>query len=790
MSGSNPITYDQMKDLLTGQANTFASALRNSPGSSSSAPSSSSGGSVTASNAKDVNNAVGSIVQGFERAGKGASSVGMVLEGVSSGLGKINVLGVQQGFDAMKNNFVGTVDMQKQMISTGLLAAGQTADWGKKIAESGGNAAEFERQRQKYAQSLGGLAGTNEGTAKELLAFQKDFRESKFGQTLQSMGMYPEQINEIATNALVRSQNLNLQDEKSRKEAIKSVGEFTMATLGAASVTNKSTEQLLKENQVRSEDLDVNLALLAGGKEMSDSYRALKNVTGELGSELQGSIDEIFAMGVVTEKAGNNLSAIGPAGTALGEAALALRNAKTEEQRKEAEQRLQVAKNNMDAYMRQQGPGGFAAQAQSQKYTDDAVGQAMRKIAGQEMTRLQMQSTGAQQIGARGQPTAGQVQTVKDFQASQMAQAASGRNADGTKGVGTEAFQNIVAADIAARNNYNKLVVQGYEKFSGAVDKFSGAVLLMPGAKAAKTGQEVTPSAGSTGPIEKPPPRGPRAGGSPGLDGLLGNVKQETQGVPKGWMEALEKFDPNGEMVQLDGEEVVANKKQWTAIGETLNAKVSGASSKKKASTAPADTTAEKTLDVELGKLIDKMPGEASLNKTMGDIKAPDFSKMPDLGKMMGEIKPPDMSKMPDITKMMGDIKMPDVSKTLEGVAGKFGPDMFKPLTSGMTDMFKPLSNMSMPSTDGLLGGLKGMTAGLSSELGTKTAKTETGPVPATQEAAVPAGLPNQDMLAGLLEKLNTSVAGMGGLLQEGNQIAQSGNNQLASVADNRFTIG
>ena len=442
---------------------------------------------------------------------------------------------------------------------------------------------------------------------------------------------------------------------------------------------------------------------------------------------------------------------------------------KTEEQRKEAEQRLQVAKNNMDTYMRQQGPGGFAAQAQSQKYTDDAVGQAMRKIAGQEMTRLQLQSTGAQQLGGRGQQN--DVASVKQFQANQMAMGASGRDASGKKEVGTEAYQNIVAADIAARNNYNKLVVQGYEKFSGAVDTFSKAVLIMPGAKAAKTGQEATPTEVRT-PVEKPTPR-VRLGGSPGLDDLLGNVKQETQGVPKGWMEALEKFDPNGEMVQLDGEEVVSNKKQWTAIGEALQSKMSGASSKKKESTAPKDAAGgmQNQLDTVVGKLIDGMPGETGINKT-GDIKMPDFSKMP------------------DITKMMGDIKMPDVSKTLEGVAGKFGPDMFKPLTSGMTDMFKPLSNMSMPSTDGLFGGLKGMTAGLSSELGTKAAQTETGPAPATQEAAVPTGLPNQDMLAGLLEKLNTSVAGMGGLLQEGNQIAQSGNNQLASAADNRFTIG
>jgi hypothetical protein len=133
---------------------------------------------------------------------------------------------------------------------------------------------------------------------------------------------------------------------------------------------------------------------------------------------------------------------------------------------------------------------------------------------------------------------------------------------------------------------------------------------------------------------------------------------------------------------------------------------------------------------------------------------------------------------------------MPDVSKTLEGVAGKFGPDMFKPITSGMTDMFKPLSNMSMPSTDSLFGGIKGMTAGLTSELGTKTVKTDTAPAPATQESVAPVQAPNQDMLAGLLEKLNTNMAGMGGLLQEGNQIAQSGNNQLASAADNRFTIG
>ena len=789
MSGSNPITYDQMKDLLTGQASTFASALRNTPGGSS--PGGSGGASITGANAKDVNGAVDSVVKGFERAGKGGSAVGSVLEGVSAGLGKMtgNVLGVQSGFDAMKNSFMGTVDMQKAMIGSGMLSAGQTADWGKKLAESGGNVQHFQTQLAKVQGSMTGLASNNVDAAKELLAFQKDFRESKPGKMFESMGMVPEQINEIATNALIRSQNLGLQDEKSRKEAIKSVGEFSMAMLNNAAVTNKTTDQLMRENAVRSEDLDVNLALLSGGKELNDSYRALKNVTGDLGSELQGSIDEIFAMGVVTEKAGNNLSAIGPAGTALGEAALALRNAKTEEQRKEGEQRLQLAKNNMDAYMRQQGPGGFAAQAQSQKYTDDAVGQSMRRIAGQELSRLQLQSTGAQQLGQRGPTTAGQVQTVRDFQASQMAANASGRTPDGAKAPGTEAFQNIVAADIAARNNFNKLQAAGYEKFSGAVDNFSKAVLMMPGAKAAKTGQEATPTEVRT-PVEKPTPR-VRLGGSPGLDDLLGNVKQETQGVPKGWMEALEKFDPNGEMVQLDGEEVVSNKKQWTAIGEALQSKMSGASSKKKESTAPKDAAGgmQNQLDTVVGKLIDGMPGETGINKT-GDIKMPDFSKMPDITKMMGDIKMPDVSKMPDITKMMGDIKMPDVSKTLEGVAGKFGPDMFKPLTSGMTDMFKPLSNMSMPSTDGLFGGLKGMTAGLSSELGTKAAKTETGPAPATQEAAVPTGLPNQDMLAGLLEKLNTSVAGMGGLLQEGNQIAQSGNNQLASAADNRFTIG
>jgi hypothetical protein len=166
---------------------------------------------------------------------------------------------------------------------------------------------------------------------------------------------------------------------------------------------------------------------------------------------------------------------------------------------------------------------------------------------------------------------------------------------------------------------------------------------------------------------------------------------------------------------------------------------------------------------------------------------------MPDLGKMIGDIKPPDMSKMPDITKMMGDFKMPDISKTIEDVAGKFGPDMFKPLTSGISDMFKPMGELAMPSPQEMAGNLKNSVASLGSEFGTKASNVASIGAEKENALATPTtiqGLPNQDVLAGLLEKLNTSVAGMGGLLQEGNQIAQSGNNQLASAADNRFTIG
>lgn len=769
---SNPITYDQMQDLLNKQANTFASALKSQPSTSPAPTGGSGGGGNLGANAKDINSAVGSMVNDFSRAGKGASTFGQVMDGVSAGLGKVNILGVQQGFDAVRGSLQGTLDTQRNWTNQGLIAAGNTVDWGKKIAAVGGNLDSVNSQVSRLGPSLSGFGATNTSVAKEMLAFQADVKASQLGKTLQSMGFRDEQINEIAAQSMIRAQNLGLSEEKTRKEAIKQVGDFTMSMLGAQNAANKTTEQVLRENQVRSEDLDVQLELLDASKEVQDGYRSLKNVTSDLGTELQGSLDEIFSQGVITEKAGNNLNALGSAGTELGRAALDLRNAKTEEQRKEAEVRLQRAKDAADAYMRS---AEFRKAAQSQKYQDDAVGQAMRKVAGQEMTRLQMQSTGAQQLRAAGLPS--DVASVRRYQQSQLAQSMTGRDATGKKEPGTELYQNVVAGDAAMRDNYNKLQIEGYNKFGKAVDDFSKAVLMIPGAKAVKTGTQTTPgesSGGTAAPRLKPDKR---LEGSPGLNELTSNIKQETAGVPKGWMDVLEKFNPSGELIQVDGEEVVANKKQWTAIGEALNSKVSSITSKSTSTATkttegiPAD--AEKQINDSLSKLTSIKSPEESLKNSAAGFKMPDFSKMP------------------DITKMMGDFKMPDVSKTIESVAGKFGPDMFKPMSSGLSDMFKPISNMTMPNAEGVFGGMKGAVAGLTSELGIKTNTPEPAPSETTSsQTASPSVIPNQDVLASLLEKLNTNVAGMGGLLQEGNQIAQSGNNQLASAADNRFTIG
>lgn len=757
---ADPVTYDQMERLLQNQAQTFAGLV--GKGGSGAAPSS--GGGDGGSSIKGLDTTIAKLIGGLDKASTGASAFGQVVNTVAETIAKGSpALGA--AFSAVAGKVTGTANTMQQFTDKGALLGGRLQEFGVNIAASGGNTQAFMANVATLGKGIQGIGETTGQGVQNLAKFTADFQKTPLAKQMADMGMSIDQINQVAAVSLANSQYKDISDEKARKKAVAGAEEFAGALLVASNTTGKNTQTILQENQARTESNDVMGEIMLQGPEMQEAYDRLKKTTMDMGPALQSMTDEMFATGIKTEESAAKMSALGPAGVELEKAVELQRNARTEGEKKEADAAMARAKAMADDYMKSKE---FIKLMQYDKTSE--TGRAANQLFSENKARLAGQNIAAQQNVQEGRP--GDSATARQRQEAATAAAVNMKDMKtGQKPAGAETYQAIVNTDNKVRAEMNALTAEGFKKFGGALD--SASARLNNSFKGAATTPGAAVAAKETGQQPGKPKRVEREEGSPGAEQLTSSLKGN-------WNSVLEKFSPKGTPALLHKEEVVLNKTQWERLGEVVESKMTSM-------TKPAEAPVSKGGDVVAG-----------VQDALGGMKAPkiDSKQIADLTKSMPQMDTKSlenatasMSKgMPDIASKMGDFFKTSINP--EKIAGASN-DMLKNLSTSMPDMVKNVGKIGLPNPSSMLGGLKGNFNSLTAELSTSqrekdiAAKDKENPIGEMEKLS--SGNPSQDLLAGMLEKLNTGIANVGGLLQQGNEIASSASSKLEM--DNRFAI-
>lgn len=736
------------------QADMIAQSLERTlgPRMAAGSASTSSGGSGSNVNMSGVKTAVDGFIGSLDRVSKGASATGMVLEGVAAGLSKLPLPGLGAAFGAVSGKVTEATGVMQSMADKGALAGGRMTELATGIAGSGGNAQAFMATMENYRKNLQGVSATTGEGQVNMGKFFTEFRQTDVGLKLRGMGMSMDQINQVAAVSLANSQYKDIADDKSRKKAIAGTEEFAAKLLFATETTGKNTQTILAENVARSESNDVMGEIMLGGPEMQEAYSRLQKSTMDMSPAMQGMVDEMFATGVKSEETAAKMSALGAAGVDLEKAATMQRNAKSEGEKKEADMAMARAKANADQYMKSEQ---FIRTMQNDKTSE--VGRAANQLYQENKARLAGQQIAAGRNVAEGR--AGDTGTAVRRQQAQVGAEINMRDMKtGEKTPGAATFEAMQKADMSAQAAANQLVISGFNKVGPAADRLAEGLTkslnklpMAPGATPATP--PVGPAGGSVRTQERP-----RSNGSPGMEQLASTMKGQ-------WSSVLENFDPKGTTVTTHGKEVIVNEKQWMAIGDVIQNKLNPKTPEGGGKGA--------------GNNIDSLL--ASVQKSTADNKMPqvDSKQIEGMSANFAKSMPDLSSKMADMTKSAFN---PEKMSTM-------GTDMFKGMNKSMPDMFKSMSNIKMPDPTSMLGGLKGNFNSLTSELSTNKATKETA---SNKEEALPSptnvpAMPNQDALTSMLEKLNSGISNVGGLLQAGNDIASSTSSKMDM--DNRFAI-
>jgi len=379
-----------MERLLNNQADRLAGIIGKSGGGTAGGT-----GSGTAA-APAASGVVSGLVEDLAKLRNGASATGTVLNDIAGVLGKVwaplGALGSQQ-VQALQ----GTVGSMNQLNQQGVNFGQNIANFNEKLANAGTTPEKFTQIMSTVGPRLQGL-GINGGQAADgVLTALGEFK-TKYGKTMTDLGMTNDQQNEYFAKYLQDRKFTDLTEKKSRQGLVDEAGANAQELAKYAQLSGKSISQLQAEQNARSENIDVQAEIMMGGKEMQEAFGRVNSQLGDLGPGINDLAGEILTGGIRTAEGSAKFAALGPAGADLEKAILAQKNAKTAEEKADADRALARAKNNADEYMRSKE---FLRNLQNDK---SEVGQAQRQFFKENQARLSSTAQAQQQLEKQGKP--------------------------------------------------------------------------------------------------------------------------------------------------------------------------------------------------------------------------------------------------------------------------------------------------------------------------------------------------------------------------------------------------
>ena len=310
-----------------------------------------------ASGAELAGSAIKGLVEGNVKFGDTVGGVGQVI-------GKLGTAGKIAG-DSL--TYMGQYAQQSvdAMRSFGKFGAGFNGDaiaMRSSIAQTNMSLEEYGKFLNKNTSILNAMGGSvTQGTAKfnefsQAFFDQQAKQGDSFGSVsdqLRNLGMTSEEINGTLAIELASRRFQNMEDTKSREDAIASAAEMATEMDKIAKLTGKSRETQQAELAALEKDgqyqAAIRLAQRQGNTFAAEGMKQAMTSMGQFGAPVQNLVKDFLAFGTASKDTQDTLAALGPAGTELQNAIQMVKSAKTEEQKIAAQAALKRAEESVTA---------------------------------------------------------------------------------------------------------------------------------------------------------------------------------------------------------------------------------------------------------------------------------------------------------------------------------------------------------------------------------------------------------------------------------------------------------
>lgn len=438
----------------------------------------------------------------------------------------------------------GVIKVNNTMKETGQFGVSLGGDLGlynKAILDSHLTLGEFSDIVKDSSHSLAGLGSNMDKSAKAFLGVAADVVSSDVGRQLQAAGMSAKELAEITQLSLVNKRSLDLLDEKSKREAVRSAADLAVELDLVAQITGKSRKETEAALKKQAESTEVMAAAMRRGGEFASNLNKSTAMMGETGRRLVAEL--ATGKGLRTEEGIKLAATYGEAMPAMRNLAEALKRGNEEEIK-----RAQIA-----------AEAAIANRVNSEQFMSTAENLGDRFLLFGDVLKDQAELTKA--VEAKKKEMGGNVSTEQAMEAlrqdalrNQQRKTAEGKPVEGA--ITSQAINNIdylgkVAGSVAAKgfkelnDKLGDTAKSALPQFEYALKRLSTSKDAIAWAKEKGEDLEAAFKKGKGWSTETPEEKKKYATGTMGVHNEL-----------------FHQFDPMGETVQVDGKEAIVPENQ------------------------------------------------------------------------------------------------------------------------------------------------------------------------------------------------------------------------------------
>ena len=388
-------------------------------------------------------------VFGLTKLSTGADAAATAVSGFTTGLSAVGLTGLSGAVGLVAKAFLeqkSNMDVASRELGIG---GNNLGTFIRMSGEAGLTTKEFTDTIKKTDGLMSGLAGSSQRGAEAFSKVQKSLIESKVGEELNAIGISGKELADMTALSMSNNTKLNLKTASGQAEAAAAAGKLATELDATSKITGQSREALAKTLEAEAKKPNVILMEMQMTKEQLEGYKSLKSQMAGFGPSFQGLSAEIASGGVRTKDGLAQMAALGPAGVKFEEATRLMTNAKTKEEKDNAQAALDRAQaainqrmaskeyNDMMQYGTAEQKAAIASQVQgyqglqgAQKAAQEANGDYAAGLKNQKVEAAAVQK--GQKVDADGKPIMDSTGAAVMDEGTKTAQALNAANRQAT----------------------------------------------------------------------------------------------------------------------------------------------------------------------------------------------------------------------------------------------------------------------------------------------------------------------------------------------------------------------